>query len=292
MKKLIKLVLVLVILLIAAGVGVYFYLDTITKTAIEKGSTFALGVNTTLDSASLKVLSGQLVMGGLNVANPQGYDTNHFLNMKNGDVAVSLGSLTKDVVEVPHIRLTDIDLNLEKKNGKANYQVILDNLKGSETSPPPDKSTEEGKRFIVNELSIKSINVHLVGIGPMGTINVPIDAIELNNVGSDTGKGVLLKDLSGVIVKAIFAAIVENGGGLIPADIAGELTSGLAQLTDITKIADVEKLGEIIKPLEGLGEGAGQLGEKLGEGVKGAGDKLKEGVGGAIGDLLGGNKPE
>jgi hypothetical protein len=290
MKKLIKLVLVLVILLIVGVVGAYFYIDAITKTAIEHGSTHALGVNTTLNSASLRILQGQLVMGGLNVSNPTGYNTAHFLNMKDGDVAVSLGSLTKEIVEVPHIRLSDIDLNLEKKDGKANYQVILDNLKRGETSPPPDKTDEEGKRFIVKELSIKNVNVHLEGIGPLGKkIDVPIDAIELNNVGSDTGKGVLLKDLSGVIVKAIFAAIVKNGGGLIPADIAGELTNGLAQLTDISKIADVEKLGELIKPLENL---PADLGEKLGEDIKGAGEAVKEGIGGAIGDLLGGKKDE
>src|ERR1043165_923678 len=161
MKTILKLLVILLVLVIAAVIAAYFYIDTIAKTAIERGSTYALKVDTKLNGASLKILNGQLVLTGLDVSNPQGYKTPHFLDMKTGDVAVTLGSLTKEGVEVGHIKLADIDINLEKVGGKANYQVILDKLKGSETQPPkPEES--KGKRYIVKDLSIKSVKVHLL----------------------------------------------------------------------------------------------------------------------------------
>ncbi len=287
MKRLLQIVAALVILIIVGLVAAFLYIDVIAKAAIERGSTIALGVTTTLNTASLKIFQGQLVMTGLNVANPPGYQTKHFLDLKNGDVAVSLGSLRSDIVEVPHLRLKDIDINLEKKDGKANYQTILDNLKGSETKPAePAKS--EGKRFIVKEVSVKNVVVHLDALGLVGAVNIPIDEIELQNVGSDTGKGVLLKDLAGVIVKAIFMAIVDKAGSIIPADITGELKSGLAQLESLEKIADVKKLGELVKPLTDLKE----VGD-VSNAVKGVGEKATEGIGKAaegLGGLLGGKK--
>src|SRR5262245_51670383 len=112
MKTLIKLVLIVIVLVIVAVVGAFIYIDTIAKSAIERGSTHALKVDTKLSSASLKIFKGQLVMDKLNVSNPTGYKSNHFLNLNNGDVAVTLGSLTKDVVEVPYLHLTNIDMNL------------------------------------------------------------------------------------------------------------------------------------------------------------------------------------
>jgi hypothetical protein len=285
MKKLFKLLVILIVLLIGAAVAAYIYLDTIAKAAIQRGSTYALGVDTTLNSVHLQPFAGELSLNSLEVANPKGYQTNHFLTLKDGDVAVTLSSLTSDLVEVPRIRLADIDMNLEKKDGKANYQVILDNLKGSETQPAP-KTEEQGKRYMVRELSVKNVTVHVDALGPLGKVNVPIDNIELRNIGSDTGKGVLLKDLSGVIVKAIFAAIAEKAGGLIPDDIAGDLKNGLAQLTDITKIADVQKLGDVVKdvskPIEDITKSVGDVGKKAGHEI----DKTVKGLGG----LLGGDK--
>lgn len=297
MKKLLKLVVVLAVLVIVGVLVALFYVDAIAQTAIEKGSTAAMGVETTLKTAKLKVFKGQLVMDGLNVANPGGYQSNHFLNLKDGDVAVSLGSLTGDVVEVPHLKLDGIDINLEKKDGKANYQVILDNLKGSETDTKPE--SKEGKRFKIAELTITNVDVHISGMSVLGKLDVPIDEIALKNVGSDSDKGLLLKDISGIIVKAVFTAIVQKAGGIIPADILGDLQSGLAQLTDLSKLADIAKLGDVGKAVgdlgQNLGKNLGEAGKNLGGEAEKIGDKAKDAakdVTDKIGDIIGGKKKD
>lgn len=284
MRKLLKIIVVLLVLVIGAAVAAFFYINTIAKTAIEKGSTYALGVPTTLKSADIKLFSGKFGMAGLNVSNPQGFATPHFMTLDDGGVAVSLGTLREEVVTLPYLKLDGIDLNLEKKDGKSNYQVILDNLKKleGESKDPAPKTDEGGKRFILSDVSITNVVVHVNQGGLIQNIEIPIKEIKLQNVGSETGKGVLLKDLAGVIVKAIFAAAVQVGGNLIPTEMLGELQGGLAQLGSLDKIANFENIGESLKNIGNIGEPLKDIGDKLKEDPAGA---LKD-----IGGLLGGSK--
>lgn len=297
MKTLIKLVAVLVILLIIAVVAVVFYIDVIAKTAVERGATAALGVETTLDGADVGIMSGEFTMNGLHVANPEGFDTNHFLTLADGSVAVDFKTLREDTVELPHLTLAGIDLNLEKKAGDSNYGVILDNMKkGEATEPDPD-----AKKFVIREVTVTDITVHTALLpigGDLSKLDLEIDEITLNDVGSETEGGVVLSELSGVLIKAIFMAIVQKGGDLIPDDIVGGLQDGLAGLTSLgdlgvdLSIGSLEALGDIGGEIGKIGEDITKgLGDGLGDVGEGAGKGLEDAAKG-IGGLLGGNKEE
>jgi uncharacterized protein involved in outer membrane biogenesis len=285
MKTLAKLLVVLIIVFIVAAVVLSFYVNSIARTAVEKGGTYALGVNTTLKGASIQPLAGGFSMSGLNVANPDGYDSSHFLTLGAGDVAVSLGTLMDDTVKLPHLKLADIDMHLEKKDGKANYQAIMDNLKKLSSDKPADP---DAKKFTIETVDIRNVMVHVNMMGQ--NIDVPIEAITLKNVGSG-GEGVDLAQLSGVIVKSVFAAVAQNAGNLIPAEMLGDLTKGLEGLADLDKlaqIADVKAVGELAgKAAEQAGKAAEQAGKAAEEIGAKAGDltnKAKEGLGGLLGD--------
>ena len=114
-RKIIVVGLVVVVLLV---VGAFFWIDSIAKAGVETGGTYALGVDTTLDGMDVGVLSGGVEMSALNVANPTGFESPHFLHLGTGRVAVSLGSLTEDKVVVPEFTLSGLSLNLESKSGK------------------------------------------------------------------------------------------------------------------------------------------------------------------------------
>ena len=129
MKKLIRFVVGLVVVVLVLAVGVVVYIDKIAKTAIERGASYALGVDTTLGSADVKLLSAAFAMGDLTIANPQGFESPYFTHLGQGDVEVALGTLRQETVQLPTLTLTDLEMHLEKKDGKANYDVILNNLK-------------------------------------------------------------------------------------------------------------------------------------------------------------------
>ncbi len=280
MKKLIKMVAVLLILLVLATVAVALYIDTIAKTAIERGATYALGVETTLGSADVGLLSATFTMGDLTVANPAGFDSPHFTHLQEGRVEVALGSLRKETVAVPTLTLSGLDIHLDKREGKANYDVILDNLSRFESGDDSAKEAD-GKKFVINEILIQRIVVHVqllpIG-GDLTKLDVPIDEVRLRNVGSDTDGSVLISELTSVIIKAVLGAIVQKGGDLIPSDILGDLGQGLGSLAEMG-----------LDAATGLGEGIKDAGGGLDDITEGIGDAIKN-IGDGLGGMLGGEK--
>lgn len=293
MKKLIKLALLLVILLVAALVGAVLYIDSIARTGIEKGATYALGVDTKLDKASIGLFSGKFGLSGLEVANPAGFKAPHFLSLGDGSLAVSLGSLNSDKIEVPSFKLSKLDVHLEKVNDKANYQVILDNLKKFESKEEkPAEPAKEGKRYIVKEVVIENVVIHIdllpIG-GDLTKIDLKIPSITLKDVGSESDKGVLMGELSNVLVQAVLQAAVEKGAGIIPPDILNGLDGGLKQLKDLDKMAGQLAAGAVSEVQKQVGgvmkDVTGELDKALGGATKDLGkgaDDLLKGVGGLL----------
>lgn len=274
MKNLVRLLVGLVVVLVVGLVALFIYIDQIAKAGIERGSTYALGVPTTLKRADVHIFGGRLELDVLNVSNPQGFASDHFLDLKSGNVEVTLNSLRQDVVHVPHLKLSGVDVSLEKKAGQSNYRVILDNLKRLQGDP-----NQPGKRFIIDRLVIKDVTVRVDMLGnvPAGDLtkaSVPIDQVRLKKVGAEGGRGVTISELSGLVVKEILASAVQKGAALIPADIQGELRDKLNELTDFDKLLEGVDL-------EGLG-----LPEDVTEKAR---EELEKGLGG-VKDLLGGEK--
>lgn len=296
-KKLLFVAVGLVVILVIGAFAALYYINDLVKLGVEKGGTMALGTQTTLGSADIGILSGKAALNDLAVANPQGFKAPQFMSLGKGAVEVSLGSLRQDVVEVPKLELDTIRVTLERKDGKTNYKVILDNLAKLPSGSQGNKggSDTPGKKFIVKDLKINDVKVTVDMLDsalPVGSLVVPIDQIHLTDIGS-ASNGLPLADLAGVIVRAILATASANGGGIIPADMLGDLQGQLSQLGDLSQLGvKLEaKVGEELKKAtdkakaeleKGLGDVKKQIEDKLPAG--GAADKVR--------DLFGGKKDE
>jgi hypothetical protein len=212
------------------------------------------------------------------VKNPEGFEGD-FLKLGQGGVEVSLGSLMKDTVVLPKLALSDVELDLKRNASGSNYGVILNNLKRFESEEKP-KSDKEGKKFVISEVVINNVVVHLdlVG-GPAGitNVNIPIHEVRLTNVGSD-GSGVSIAEMSSIVLQGIIAAAVDKGGSLIPDDVLGDLQGGLKQLSGLAEVG-VETVGKISEKVTKLG---GEIGKAAGDAVKDATGSITKG----LGDLL------
>ncbi len=285
-KLIVGLVALVVLLLVCAVIFVGMSIDSLARKGIERGGTYALGTKTTLQSADVGLFSGTFAMKGLAVANPPGYASTNFLTLGSGGVQVTPSSLQKDVIELPYLRLDTVAANLEKSGDKTNYKVILDHLQqvtgGGKKEPAPPTGKE--KKLVIKDLSIKNVVVKVDvlggGSGPgavlqkLTSVTVPIDEIKLQNVGQTGtgvgGTGVTTGELMGIIVRAVLAAAAEKGGGLIPADILGDLKGSLAALGDMEQFG-MKTLGDAKGAVENIGKEAekavGEI-QKVGEGLK------------------------
>ncbi len=187
--------------LIAAGIaGFYIYFDSIAGAAIEKGCTQALGVETSVGWVRIGLLSGVFRLGGLNIANPAGFETDQFLHLGRAHFEVSLESLRGDTIVVPRFELDGIDISIEKAGGKTNYGVILGGQKGSKPSdaPAPESGQEGGKEFIVKEVLVRNIVARIdlgATTGKADRVEVKIPEIRLQNVDSAGADGASVAEI-------------------------------------------------------------------------------------------------
>ncbi len=303
MKKLIKIAAIVVLalfLIVGITVGVVLYnIDSLAKRAVEEGGSSALGVTTKVESVSLHIFSGDVGLSGLEVANPSGFSGPHFLALKKCQASVTLDSLNKDVVEVPKLSLSGIDVSLERSSAGSNYGKIIENI--SKLKGPTPQAGGPEKKFIIHELTIENISIHADILGAPGQIgqivngaakvNVPIERIELKDVGKTGsgvgGTGVTMKELSSIVVQAVLAAAADKGYGTIPGEILNDLKNAVTSFDGLKNlpVAVIGRAGETVTMLGGTVE-------KIGEGAGKAINDVGKGVTDAIGGLLGGKKDE
>ena len=284
-KLLIRLTIGVVLLLLIAGVVGYLWLDTIAKTGIEKGGSYALGVPTRLDDVSLSPFSGKLRLEGLNVANPEGFSSPHAMHSGTFDLEIVPGSLLEDTIQVRKFELDGLDLHIERKGSGSNLSKIIENLErlqGEQKPDEPDKP-DEGKKIKVDRLTIRNVvaNFHLPVIKPL---KVEVPTIEITDLTSDDADGIVMRELIAKILPAILVAVLEKGRGIVPDDFLHDINGQLSGLTALVG----GNADAMVKNLQGrLGEAlGGELGKRAGKTAEGAAKT----VGGVLEGLLGGKK--
>jgi hypothetical protein len=291
MKLLLRLVFVGIALVVVVAVLGIASVGRIVQAAVEKGGSHALGVPTTLAEANIGLFSGEFGMSGLEVANPAGFEREHFLSMNQAELAVSLGSLRSELVEVPRVVFDGIALSLERREGKTNYGTILENLErlkgeresGGEEPPgeeePAEKEEKDDapqKRFVVRQVVLRNIVAHvdLLPVGGQWTkTSIELPELVLENVGNEEGS---IADVTSQVVTALIAAVVQAGGDRIPAGMLDDLQGQLEALASSYQL-DPATLAELDALADGLGDQVSeQLGEKADELIDDAGKQLGE----------------
>jgi hypothetical protein len=274
MKLLMKIILVVLAILLIAGLGTAFYADRLADAAIERGGNYALGVETNVGSADLGVLAGRIALDDVVIENPEGFTSDHFLRFDEGSAEVDVRTLMKDIVEVPSLSFTGLDMNLESEGGRTNHQVILENIRSREQQQEPAEESK-GKGYVIRDLVLEDVKVHadlLPSGGKLTQITIPVEEIHLTDVGTESDGGVLLWELSSVMVKAILAAVLERQTDL-PAEVLAGLKENLGELEELRAL-DMEITTEIGKAVRKVSEAAEQ-------GVREGQEALEE-----LGDVL------
>lgn len=293
MKKLIRVLVALVILVIGLVVAAVFYVDTVAKAAIEVAGTKVLGVKTTVSGVSIGLTSGSASLNELLVANPDGCQSPDFLKLNRGALAVTPASLLGDVIRVPKVELSGMHIEFEQRvGGDSNVDAILGNVKkfagSGDGGASKGASSGEGKKFVIDELTLADISVTARASGvPLADkgIEIKVPKIVLKDIGSAGSDPVGLDQLTGMIVEAVMKAVMEAGGGQLPAVFAQSITNGLAGLGDAFNSKMAVDLGNGLKDI------GGGVGKAVEDAAKGAGEAIDKGVKDAakgIGDAVDG----
>jgi uncharacterized protein involved in outer membrane biogenesis len=159
MKKIVlRSALALVAVLVVALAAVYFYRNSLLRSAVESQASNSLGVKTTLGAAHLGLFGGTLDLDDLKVGSPAGYKADHMLTLGGLDLGVHYADLRKDPVRIGQITLDQPKAVLEYADGKFNFQALADQLGGG--TQPSDKQSQPVK-LIIDELTVKDAAVEV-----------------------------------------------------------------------------------------------------------------------------------
>lgn len=219
-----KIFLGLVLLAVIALALIYFFFSSTLnkgiKSGVEKFGPQITQTDVTLESANLSILSGSGTLKGLNIGNPDGYDSEDIFALGEIDLNVDIGSVFSDKIIIEHIIIKQPEISYEKTLTNSNVKELLKNIEeftGPKDTSEPEPEAESGasKQVVIKKLVIEEgkIYVGLMGVGQ--TVTLP--RIEMTDIGEDGSQVNIAEALDlilSTVLKNIGPAITEAGGGL------------------------------------------------------------------------------
>jgi len=230
---------------------------------VQAQATNSLGVQTTLGSANVSILSSNLGLRDLEIASPQGFSAPKMFTLGGTDVDVSIGQLRKDPIHVDSITIKKPTLVVEQSNGKFNFKALMDQMP---STPEQQPSKQEGEpiKLIIDKLSVADGQVIIrPGLDLPNVpkeINVPLPGIALEHVGSGEGNqnGAALKEVVMQVITTMAAKASESD----------KLPPELKQLMSLDVNAVKAHLSQQFN--EQLNKVAGDITKKLPANIQGA----------------------
>lgn len=232
------------VVVLIAGLVALLSIDYLARVAIETAGSRALGVNTSLDEISLGIFSDRSSLAGFQVANPAGFESSYFLRLDDGALNMSLFNVLEDTIEIDQLTLSGIHLNLVREKQQANYGTILANTRRfDDKNAQPEKSgLAAGKHFLIRSVVIRDVQVHLdllpIG-GKLTELDVPIELLELSDVGAESSRGENLAKIIATIVRALLEAVLAKGESILPPETQQELSDILSELKPLETLRDL-----------------------------------------------------
>ncbi len=213
MRFLFKLLFSLVLLLVLVAGGAALFLDGIVRQGIETVGTQAAKVEVKLDDVGLSLFTGKGALRGLQVANPKGYRAPQAVKVGQALVVLKPLSVFSERVVIHSVVVQDTEIHYEKRDGKANLEVIQANVE-SALSADKDKKAKPEKKLQIDSLVIRNAKVHVYGDRP----DEPPTVLTLNEIHlKDLGQGPegitgaeLTRKLTAAVIKDTLAATVRG----------------------------------------------------------------------------------
>jgi len=260
-KILKRVILSLVILLVILCVASYLFGGYLLKIGVETAATKTLGVGVHIDDVDISILRGAVEIEDLIVENPPGYTHRNLLELDDGRITASIGSLLTDTVRIKEFKLDHIDLVIEQKALSNNLHDIIKAIPSGE--PKAEEETKKpAKKLRIDNLEITNITVKakLLPIpGRIDTVTLKLKPIRMTDLGSDDK--LTVAKLTGKILSAIAGGVAEQGVGVLPEEIVNTMKLTLSKTIDLGKTAAKEG--------EKLIEEGKDVGAELVEGFKG-----------------------
>ena len=207
MKKIALLLLVLAVLVAAALFWFSRNMDSLVKQAIENYGSAMTQAPVTVGAVAISPTNGKGSLRDLRVGNPAGFKTAHALKVALVEIDIDVATLTKDVLLIRRITIEAPDVIYENGATLTNFEAIAQHIASSVSSTQAKSDTAGGKRFIVEQLTVRNAKAQASAAFMDGkTVALTLPDIHLNNLGRTQG-GLRADELAGAVVAALRAKL-------------------------------------------------------------------------------------
>ncbi len=196
----------LVVLVAGVFFLVMFYGSSIVSSSVEKYGPDYTKTSVTLDDVSFSPVGGKVGLSGLTVGSPEGFDAEKIFSFSDVKVTLDSGSLFSDVVEIQEVRITDPELVVEYKNGKLNFNALMENLE--EYVPAESESSETN--VAIKDFYITGGKVTVIGL-PLSEdgSSMVLPDLHIEDIGWVDGQpqGTTFAKATGVVMSAVTSSV-------------------------------------------------------------------------------------
>lgn len=225
----------------------------IVKTVNAMGPV-ALGVPVSIESASVNIFSGKALLRGIEIGNPEGFDTPYLFRLDSILVDLDLSDCFHGTTHIRDIVVSGPHVWYHRKFTESNLSSFLAILKEKYPSSPEKEPREKPETAEKKSARPMVIDHLLVEKGTIGLkigvqAEIPLLEIELKDIGRDGAMmpaqvGVLLAESIGKgIVSAVSGAGSLAVGGV--KTVGGTLVEGVRSLFDDSETNEVEKASSV-----------------------------------------------
>ncbi len=211
-------------------------LDSIVAGVIEDVGSDVLQTKVTVTDVSINLTEGKAGIGGMTVANPEGYSSANVFTMEGIEVDLDLQSLSDDVLVVESIRVRNPRVVFEGNvSGGSNMQVLLENI----ASTPVGDGEAAGRKVIKMIIDRFEFSGGVVkattALKPGKVVEFELPPIRMSGIGRPEG---------GVTAEEVMQQItVELANGVIKAAMRAEVD----KVIEKQKKKLTDKLGDILR---------------------------------------------
>lgn len=198
---------VLVAIVVVVLVVVLASLDGIVAAAIERVGSDVTETDVTVEGVDISTRSGTGAIRGLVVDHPEGFES-RVMRIEEASLAIDLESVAGDTIRIRDVRVTGPEVTVEVNAQGTNLQALQRSLRRdvSADATPDDADPEDGRKLVVDRLTISGGRVRVVATGLMrDPLSADLPQITLRDIGKDTG-GASAEEVAAAIVAAIAEA--------------------------------------------------------------------------------------
>jgi hypothetical protein len=190
-------------------------LDGIVAGVIEDVGSETLKTKVSVSGVSIDLKAGKAAIGGLTVANPDGYSNAKLFAMEGIEVDLDIQSMNDEVLVIESIRIKNPVISYEADaSGKSNMQALLD---GMDNAPEGDGSTSDSKasKMIIDRFEFSGALVNATSDAKPGeSLELKLPALKMSGIGRSEGgvtADVVVNQIANELVNAVIAAAVKAG---------------------------------------------------------------------------------